>query len=197
MIKIELDATTVAAIYNGSNKEARQAFKDALGEQFSKVLPIESRIKTFDDAYNELGEEHPLCKEYRTVKYSYLSNVGNDLLAYLQLRIITTALNEGWEPKFVKGEQRWYGWYNLIDKNEYESLSEEEKSRSVLRSSLNSNAIGGLAYANSYYASSLSNTSVGARLAFKSEELAEYAAKQFIDIYADFCFIPKTEESKG
>ena len=193
MIKIELDATTVAAIYNGSNKDARQAFKDALGEQFSKVLPIESRIKTFDDAYNELGEEHPLCKEYRTVKYGYLSNVGKDLLAYLQLRIITAALNEGWEPKFVKGEQRWYGWYNLIDKDEYESLSEEEKSRSVLRSYNYSRAGGGLAFAGAYYASSHSSTSLGSRLSFKNAELAEYAGKQFAEIYADFCFIPSTE----
>ena len=194
MIKIELEATKVAAIYNGSNKEARQAIKEALGDQFSTILPIESRIKTFDDAYNELGEDHPLCKEYRTVKYSYLNIIGKDLLAYLQLRIITTVLNEGWEPKFEKGECRWYCWYDLISEDEYECLTEEEKSRSVLRSGSNSVAYGGLAFASAYSESSLSSAYAGARLAFKNEKLAIYAAQQFIDIYADFCFIPKTEE---
>lgn len=49
------------------------------------------------------------------------------------------------------------------------------------------------AYCNLVYtgvrnASLSSYTYYGSRLAFKSEELAEYAGKQFIDIYADYLF---------
>lgn len=63
--------------------------------------------------------------------------------------------------------------------------------RVVGRANNNANANGGLVYANAFNASSNSYAYSGSRLAFKNEELAEYAAKQFGDIYADFCFIPK------
>ena len=72
-------------------------------------------------------------------------------------------------------------------------MSDEEKKerRVVGRAGHNAYAYGGLVYSHAVYVSSSSSTSVGSRLAFKNEELAEYAAKQFGDIYADFCFIPK------
>lgn len=196
MCEIKLNATQLAAIYNGGNKEAREAIKEALGDQFSTLYPVTERIKTFEDAYNELGEEHQLCKEYRSVKYGYIT-VGADLLAYLKLRIITTALNEGWEPQFIEGERRWYCWYNFISKEELEEMSDEEKEdcRVVGRANNYANAFGGLVYSSACYVSAHSFASYGSRLAFKSEELAEYAGKQFIEIYADYCFIPASEEN--
>lgn len=193
MIEISFDATQVAAIYNGGNKEAREAIKAALGNRFSDVLPIQERVKTFDDAYNELGEDHPLCKEYRSIKYGY-ADFGKDMIAYAKLRIITAALNEGWEPQFTEGERRWYGWYDLISKEDYDALSDEDKSRCVGRSYNDAYAYGGLVYSNASAASWYSFTSSSSRLAFKSEKLAAYAAQQFIEIYADFCFIPSAEE---
>lgn len=47
-----------------------------------------------------------------------------------------------------------------------------------------SNACGGLVFSHASSISFGTNTGTGSRLAFKSEELAEYAGKQFIDIYA-------------
>lgn len=44
----------------------------------------------------------------------------------------------------------------------------------------------GLAYAYSYYAPSDSSASVGSRLCFKSDTLADYAGKTFIDLWMDF-----------
>lgn len=147
MCEIKLNATQLAAIYNGGNKEAREAIKEALGDQFSTLYPVTDRIKTFEDAYNELGEEHQLCKEYRSVKYGYIT-VGADLLAYLKLRIITTALNEGWEPQFIEGERRWYCWYNFISKEELEEMSDKEKEecRVVGRAHGSAYAHGGLVF---------------------------------------------------
>lgn len=63
--------------------------------------------------------------------------------------------------------------------------------RCVGRSNNNANANGGLVYSNAHYASSYSHAYSGSRLAFKSEELAEYAGKQFAELFADFCFLPK------
>ncbi|UWG05573.1 MAG: hypothetical protein [Bacteriophage sp.] len=68
-------------------------------EQVKDNRPVTERIKTFEDACNELGEDHPFVRSYN----SYASNIhednknDTDILAYLKLRIITAALNEGWD----------------------------------------------------------------------------------------------------
>ena len=164
-----------------------------------KPQDVTERIKTFADACRELGSDHPFVKAYN----GYLSHIHQhdmndyDLVAYLQLRIITAALNEGWEPQFTKGERRWYFWYDLITKEQYDKLFAEDKSRVVGRGGYYANAYCGLVYANASDASSYSNAVSGSRLAFKSEKLAAYAGRQFAEIYADFCFKPKSEETKG
>ncbi len=187
MCTIKLNATQVAAIYKGGNEEARKALKDSLGEQFSTILPITERVKTFEDAVSELGNEHPLVKVYQSIKYGYCSElVGKDLLAYTKLSIICEALNEGWHPQFSLDEYRWYPYYKLLTNDEIDDMSEEEKSRVVGRACDYAHAYGGLVYSNAFNVSSNSGTGYGSRLAFKSEELAEYAGKTFIDIYKDF-----------
>ena len=195
MEAIQFNKETLVAVYGNCNAVGRKAIKEQLGERLSEILPVTDRVKTFNDAVEELGEEHEAVKAYRAVEW-YLRNQMSDIKAYLQLRIITAALNEGWEPQFVKGEYRWYGWYDLISKEDYDALSDEEKGRCVGRSSSSAYANGGLVYSVANDASSYSYAYYSSRLAFKSEKLAEYAAKQFIEIYADFCFIPKAPDAK-
>lgn len=190
MCTIKLNATQVAAIYKGGNEEARKALKDSLGEQFSTILPITERVKTFEDAVDELGNEHPLVKVYQSIKYGYCSElVGKDLLAYTKLSIICEALNEGWHPQFTLDELRWYPYYELFTNKEIEEMTEEEKSRVVGRVGVNAYAYGGLVCSSAYGVSSNSVAYYGFRLAFKNEELAEYAGKTFIDIYKDFVML--------
>lgn len=195
MEAIQFNKETLVAVYGNCNAVGRKAIKEQLGERLSEILPVTDRVKTFNDAVEELGEEHEAVKAYRAVEW-YLRNQMSDIKAYLQLRIITAALNEGWEPQFVEGERRWYGWYDLISKEDYEALSDEEKSRCVGRSNGNALANGGLVCSYASSASSYSYADGSSRLAFKSEKLAEYAAKQFIEIYADLCFIPKAPDAK-
>lgn len=195
MEAIQFNKETLAAVYGNCNAVGRKAIKEQLGERLSEILPVTDRVKTFNDAVEELGEEHEAVKAYRAVEW-YLRNQMSDIKAYLQLRIITAALNEGWEPQFVRGEYRWYGWYDLISKEDYEALSDEEKGRCVGRSGSVAFAGGGLVFSCAAVASSGSGSVFSSRLAFKSEKLAEYAAKQFIEIYADFCFIPKAPDAK-
>lgn len=164
-----------------------------------KPQDVTERIKTFADACRELGSDHPFVKAYD----GYVSHIHQhdmndyDLVAYLQLRIITAALNEGWEPQFTKGERRWYFWYDLITKEQYDKLSAEDRSRVVGRGGNYAYAYFGLVYAYAILASSYSYSFHGSRLAFKSEKLAAYAGRQFAEIYADFCFKPKSEEKKA
>lgn len=136
-------------------------------------------IKTFEDACKATGINHEeWCKSHEGLE--------KDVLAYLKLRIIAQALNEGWHPQFTENEIRWWSWFYVISKEEYEAMSEELKSRCVGRGSNSAGASGGLVYAHAYNASAHSYANDGSRLAFRTRELAIYAGKQFIDIYADF-----------
>lgn len=190
-MKLDLTSEQLAAIYRGSDNESRKALKEALGDQLSEALPIQERVKTLDDAIRELGDDHEAVRSYNACKYGY-SIKEPDIMAYLKLRIITEALNEGWKPQFTEGERRWYAWYDLLDKDDLDGMTDEEKKelRVVGRASSYAVAYGGLVCSGASYASTYSFSGSGSRLAFKNEELAEYAAKQFIEIYADFCFIP-------
>ena len=61
---------------------------------------IMERIKTFEDACNALGDEHPLVTQYRLTAGAYKGDpMTEDFIAYLKLRIIVAALNEGWEVR--------------------------------------------------------------------------------------------------
>lgn len=194
-MKIEFSDEQLVALYRTGGDEARKAIKEALGDEFSELIPVTKRVQTLDDAVRELGDDQPAVKAWRSIKYGYSVSEKDpdtaDIMAYVTLRVITEALNEGWKPQFTEGERRWYAWYDFLTKEEVEGMSDEEKEerRVVGRAFLN--AYGGLVYSNANNVSTNSYAYYGSRLAFKNEELAEYAAKQFGDIYADFCFIPK------
>lgn len=159
-------------------------------EQKVDNRPVTERIKTFTDACNALGDEHPLVKEYLKVADGNI--ILDDLYAYLKLRIIVAALNEGWEPKFEKGERRYYPWFYLYTKEQYDELDDEEKGRCVLRFGTHSHS--GFVYCLAYNDASYSSTNDGSRLAFRTRELAAYAGRQFTEEWADFMFKPRTGE---
>ncbi len=164
---------------------------------------VMERVKTFQDAINELGDDNPLVQQFVCVCNIAFNNSSvkfdADIIAYLKLRIIAAALNEGWEPQFTEDEYRYYPYFYFYTKEEYEQLSDEDKGRCVGRSAYVAGADGGLVYANADDDSShsYSSTHVGVRLAFRTSELAEYAGKQFLDIWADFVYkIRDTNTSK-
>lgn len=181
---LELDKDQLASLYMQGNAAVRKSLREMLGERLNEEIPVTSRVRTFNDAIEELGEAHEAVKAYRDIEWK-LGKEHKDLLAYLKLRIITEALNEGWKPQFTGGERRWYAWYELLTKEEMDAMSDKEKEerRVVGRAGVSAYAYGGFVCA---------GAGSGSRLAFKSEELAEYAGKQFAEIYADYCFIPET-----
>lgn len=162
-------------------------------EQKVDNRPVTERIKTFDDAREALGDEHTFVKEYWSVVNVDL-DITQDLIAYLKLRIIVAALNEGWEPKFEKGEYRYFPWFYFYTKEEYDKLDDEEKGRCVLRSGGGTGACCGFVSVGAYGDASYSSTNSGSRLAFRTRELAAYAGRQFTEEWADFMFKPRTGE---
>lgn len=155
-----------------------------------KPKDITERIKTFTDACDALGDNHPLVSQcYRAIAAFKYEPMAENLIAYTKLRVICAALNEGWKPTFNKDEHRYYPWLYVYTEENYKELDEEEKVHCVpLRSYYNANADDGLVFANASYAASSSNTNYGVQLALKTQELAEYCGKQFINIWADFLF---------
>lgn len=180
----EVDGKTIAVLVDEEVKDDR---------------PVTERIKTFEDACVALNKRAEAGDETAgDLLADYESNRDNilckEMLACMKLFIIVAALNEGWEPKFEKDEYRYYPWFRLYTKDEYEELSEEEKGRAVLRSGGSAVANSGVVYVSAHGASSGSNTSVGARLAFRTRELALYAGEQFAEEFVDFIFKPRDNE---
>lgn len=137
--------------------------------------PVTERIKTFEDACAALGN-HALVNQYRRIAEEQnppMDGTATDLIAYLKLRIITAALNEGWEPQFTEDEWIYYPWFYLYTQEELDEQSDEWKqAHNVIP--LRGVLFGG-----------------GSRLCFKSRELAVYAGNQFADIYMRFHLISK------
>ena len=147
---------------------------------------VRERIKTFEDACREIGID---AEAWNRDKISL--GLEPDVLAFLKLRIIVKALNEGWEPRFTEDECRYYPWFVLYTGEEYNRLDEEEKSRVVYRSLAGALALGGVSFACAFYGSSSAYAFIGVRLAFKTSELAAYCGRQFLDIWANFVFLPE------
>ena len=168
--------------YKHASEEQKALLESMFGKDMFKPKNIMERVKTFEDACGVLGEDHQYVKAYREwMRISYAD--CKDITAYLKLRIICAALNEGWKPKFDCEEYRHHPWFWIYTKEEYDELDKDEKKncRVVGRSYDN-------AYAHMRVQASLSGVVFSSRLVFKTRELAEYCEKQFIDIWADYLF---------
>ena len=86
-----------------------------------------------------------------------------DEIAYVKLKLIAKALNEGWTPDWSNGEwDKWYPWFKMDD----------------------SSSAGRFSFYVAVFQRSASG--VGSSLCFKSKDLVTYAGTQFLDIYKDF-----------
>ena len=163
-------------------------------------------IRTYEDAFSKVSEMASQGNELaenliRDLQFN--SPYTPDLLAYIKLRIVVLAINDGWTPKFEKGEYRYYPWFYLYTKEEMESMNEEQrenfkayKGRVLGRSYSSANAVAGVAYSYTSYASTFSLTYNGARLCFFDRARAEYAGRQFMELYVAMNLCMTLEEEK-
>lgn len=191
LIQINTDALIKA--YKESSNDCKNTLESLFGEELFKPKDITERFKTFDDAYKALGESHPYVVQYDQIFACLMDGeeeIPKDIIAYLKLRIIAAALNEGWEPQFTKKEKRYSPCFVSYTQKEIGETDEEQKSHVAFRSSSNADASVGIACMSTIYDSSDAIASIGSRLAFKSSELAKYAGEQFVEIWADYVFKP-------
>lgn len=174
-----------------SKEQVINEMTKAFGEEALKSQDIKERIKTFEDAVNAIGEDHPLVAQYKTINSAFKEAENNlHLFAYTRLAIIAEALNEGWRPEYTEDEYRYYPWFGLYTQEEYDDMDDEDKEccRFVGRSGYDAGAHGGLVCASANCGSAYSSAVIGSRLAFKSRELAIYCGKQFIEIWINYLF---------
>lgn len=137
-----------------SKEQVQNEMHKVFGEDTFKPKDIMERVKTFEDACRELGEEHPFVRSYNGYTNNIHENNKNDtdILAYLKLRIICAALNEGWEPQFTEDEWRYYPWFWLYTQKEINDMDEDEKTdRRLMSTGEYQTGYAGLAFAYSAY----------------------------------------------
>ena len=184
-IQVEIPAGKKAAWVDGFLK-----LVDTEEEQKKDERPITERVKTFEDACKELGEDHKLVQQFKAIQEAIAED--KEATAYFKLGIITAALNEGWKPDFTNNEEyRYYPYLCLWSKEELEQKTDAWKDERNLQLWLgggasNNGANCGLAAAHSDSAWSSANASFSARLAHKTEELAIYSGKQFTELWANY-----------
>ena len=156
-----------------------------------KPVDVRERVRTFEDACRELGEEHQFVKAFRSIYTGTDSDIA-DVVAYHKLRIVCAALNEGWEPRFHRNETRYYPWFWLYTKEKLDEMSaDDSKELNMTSTDGYQTEYAGFACAYSTDTPSSSFAPVGSLLCLKSDALAEYCGRQFTDIWADFLLIRK------
>lgn len=163
--------------------------------EFEKCETYEA-IRTFEDAMMATGMTFPIDE-------STMDLLGADVVAFMKLRVICAAINGLSEttldefPKFTTDEYRYYPWFYLYTQEEIDRMDEDDKAQLLyVGGYAYYGALCGLSCALSSDAFSYSITYIGARLAFKTRERAEYAGRQFIELYAALNFRPVKKEKE-
>ncbi len=132
------------AVLNNQLAENRKKQQAAVEAEKHKGKPM-----TFEDACVMLKLDS---------KKEIPESLPDHVKAYMQLCIITKALNEGWVPDWTdSNEYKYYPWFDL------------------------SKGVSGFSYGG--YSTWGTGTNAASRLCFKSSELAKFAGTQFVEIY--------------
>ncbi|MCQ9638645.1 hypothetical protein MP478_04525 [Chryseobacterium sp. WG14] len=123
-------------------------------------MKITEKVKSFEDACQILGIE-PNIPQVEMLP----ENHKKAIIAHYKLIIIAEALNEGWVPDWQNSNQtKYFPWFKMGSSS-------------------------GSGFSFYGYDDWNSGSAVGSRLCFKSRELAEYAGKQFTEIYKKYMTI--------
>ena len=139
-------------------KTASQEFKEMLEDTFWKEF-FSEKVTDRVKSYEDA------CRELNKVPIneSDMRRKGftDDEIVYRKIKTITEALNEGWKADWENGDQKkWIPWF-------YCSPS-------------------GFVFRSTFYCYSAPDASYASRLCLKSDELATYAGKQFVELYRNF-----------
>jgi len=161
METLQIEKSKALKAYNEIDA-AGKILMHALFGQDAFTQKITDRVKTFKDACEVLGIVEPTHAIPGVVQKT-LKRDSESIIAYTKLIFIARALNEGWEPEWTDSNQaKYFPWFEWKKKTS------------------------GFGFSGTSYDGWAANATVGSRLCFKTKELAEYAGKQFEEIYNEF-----------
>jgi hypothetical protein len=124
-------------------------------------MNIKDKVKSFEDACKVLNRE-AILPDFSMIP----EKDRKPLIAHFKLTVICEAINEGYVFDWSNGKwDKWFPWFNF------------NSGSSSGRFSFNGSA------------GQLSSSAVGSRLCYKTEELSDYAATQFFELYKDYYVI--------
>jgi hypothetical protein len=120
---------------------------------------MHTEIKTFEDACTKLGlDAAKLLPDFSMFPEQH----QKAMKAHAKLIIIAEALNDGWKPDWENGKwDKYYPWFVMGSPS-------------------------GSGFSFRGYDHWNTSSNAGSRLCFKSDEIAEYAGKQFEELYKDY-----------
>ena len=146
-MELKIDDVKAKKLY----PEAPEWFKKELEEKFSKYLflpKVYEKIKTFEDALK--GSD--VIVEF--------NNDSDDEIAYKKLKVIVSAINNGWKPDWNNSDERkWFPVFNLSS---------------------------GFGFDGSSYIFTHTLAGVGSRLCTDTSDKAKYIANQFEKEYQEY-----------
>ena len=123
------------------------------------------KIKTFEDACAALKLDPAALPGVTGLPEKHQKAI----VAHYKLIIIAEALNDGWKPNWKDwDESKYYPWFDMDNDDDDQPGS-------------------GFSYGD--YGCGRTGTCLGSRLCFKTWELAEYAGKQFEELYKEYFMI--------
>lgn len=141
-----------------AHKSACNDWKKRIEQQFPDAFPkkLTERIKSFDDILKISGKTESQVLPYRNPQNKNEIAIN----AYAKIQLVSEVLNDGWVADFNnQNEAKWYPWF-------------EKKSSGWV--------LGSCGYCDCLYAAA------GAGCFYKSEELALFAGKTFLDVYKEY-----------
>lgn len=149
-MSLTITEKTARKLYPDIPEWFREELENVFGKKALKELSFKD-IKTFDDACEMLG----LNRDAVLIGCQTI-----DEIAYRKIKIIASAINQGWEPDWDNtNQQKWYPYFKLSS---------------------------GFGFSDSGCSYGSASAGVGSRLCFETEEKAKYAGSQFTDIYKNF-----------
>jgi hypothetical protein len=144
-------------------KETAKAIYNEVPDWMKKVLVDEFGEKTF--AKKEYTDIKTIEDVQSVCPFDIPDGLEPDLVAYLKLKAIVKAINQGWVPDWTNTNQpKYWPYFNLSSSFSFSSSS---------------------------YGFVCADTAVGSRLCFETEEKCKYAATTFLSNYEEFITIKK------
>lgn len=175
---ITLSEQYVKDLYERSNEVEKNLLERMFGRSlFNPDKVIMERIKTFNDACDETGHNHPFVQEYDELTTDTRFETASNI-AFTKLKIIAKALN-GQCNLEVPNHKRWYPRFVVKKVNSVNEKTIYHDTVLVKRNGVY------FMFFDVVSNDEVVNEACNINTCFRTRELAEYAGKQFIDIYAD------------